>query len=124
MCLSKNTCRISLSKKLNEKDSIYENRLSIIENVEGKDEEVLFVKDSSEEGFMKKLTKKISQHELKHFTFLRPDERYSKKLGTILKEQPNMKRVSNELYQKVKKFLAKERSKVIAQKKQKQAMLA
>jgi len=115
MALSKKTCKIYLAQKQDEKTNIWQNRLSIFENVNGKNKEVLFVKDASPKEFILKLKSKFINHHLKHYSIIRRNERYSMTFKNFFKNSENMRQVPNDLFKEVSFLLAEVRSKVITQ---------
>lgn len=122
MSLSKKTCNIYIALKLNAKTSTWENRLSIFENVNGKNEEVLFVGSASSREFIQILEKKLQNHEMKHFTKIRRGERYSKTFKEFFKRQKNIRRVSEDTFKEVNALLLKARREAIMRNKKEAVM--
>lgn len=121
--LSKKTCRIYIARKKNTKTGNWENRLSIIENVNGKNTEVLFIKDESGEQFIKKLKIALTEHKLKHYSIVRRNHRYSRTFREFFMGSTDMRKVLSELYEEVSDLLARERDKAIAKKNKQVAIL-
>lgn len=114
--LSKKTCKVYIAKKLNTKSHIWENRLSIIENVNGKNQEVFFIKNSSDNEFLKNLENKLKEHHMKHFSIIRRNHRYSKTFHDFFKKSEDMKQISHIVYEKVEKLLIEAKTRSIVQK--------
>jgi hypothetical protein len=112
MALKKEECKILISQKLN--NGIWEYRLSIIENLSGKNKEKIFVKGKNQQVFLENLKNTLAFHELKNFERIQRYSRYSlTEKDFLFGNNDTMKKVPEDFFDSIRKVLNEARKKIL-----------